>query len=334
MSSRRYPPAHLRYFKARLLNLTRPAFWGTAIFLSITGLAIREFWVNPELLTGNRTDSTVVNPNSRLSSEERAIAADIDNLPVLFFDFEQAVLPVLSSSKAQSNQKNNKSISQKALEDNQQETKTKAVSSDIAKVSGATINNPFLKQAENLLKLESIQSGNSWKNTTQAASSNDQNQHNNTLVNPLQAELNPATYPNYSSMTGKITTQTPLEIAINQSRNSNQNNLNSFNRSSGLNTYPTNQTTNSNPSYPNNSGYSQPLNQNRNFSNGNNPLDYSSTVNNQPVTALNSNNIQVNPNDLQSNPINLTNNIQNQQTTYSTTPPQPTTNYAPILTGR
>lgn len=89
MPQRHYPPAYLRYLKARLWNLARPSFWGTAIVLSVVGLVIKEYWTNPDFLAKSQTNP-VASPqqpvDSSLSAEDKAIAADIDNLPVLYND--------------------------------------------------------------------------------------------------------------------------------------------------------------------------------------------------------------------------------------------------------
>jgi len=88
-------PPSLRYLKARLRTLTRPAIWGTAIFLSVVGLLIREYWLNPNFfahLLNNPVASSQNQNDSSLSQEERAIAADIDNSPALLNEIQQSQL--------------------------------------------------------------------------------------------------------------------------------------------------------------------------------------------------------------------------------------------------
>ncbi len=322
MPNRRYSSAYFRYFKARMLNFTRPAFWGTAIFLSITGLAIREFWINPDLLTRNRSRGRTENGNSRLSPEERAIAADIDNLPVLFFDFEQAVLPTLNAAKAQNNQRG-QDTNRRVQESKNQETKTSSIPRDGGKVANLSVDNQFLKQAENLLKLESLQTGIN-------RSSNNQFIGDRVTVNPLEAELNPSAYPQYSRLTGKATAPTYLEQALHQSSNPN------WKTATGFTTAPANLTNNSTPSQVSNTNFnnttdssdSQPL------PNQNNPINnqtyYSTPMTNIPQP----NPVSPNYQNFDSYGVNPQNNNQvNLNSSQPISEPAPI-NYAPIPTGR
>lgn len=350
MRSRRYPPAYFRYFRARLLNLTRPAFWGTAIFLSVTGLAIREFWANPELLTGGRNqkraETTQENTNSRLSPEERAVAADIDNLPVLFFDFEQAVLPTLNSARTQANQK---ITPKKTTEQKNQPTQTKAPTNNVANAPSIAIDNPFLKQAESLLKLD----------LSGSSSGNNSNPNNrNVMVNPLEAELNPEAHPGYSSITGKSTNPTSLETAINQSRNANSNNpTNSWGSNtsasgyignSGMNQVPVNNFASGINGTIDNSGYSPTINSSTNYA----PSNNASAINNSQLNQQGMQNFQTNqpnfPNSANFNNSTNSTNSANLNSTNFNNPqlnqPNPTTdpnlsvqqpamiNYAPVQT--
>lgn len=95
MSSRHQPPAYLRYWKAQLQPLGRPAFWGAVVLLSLMLWFLREYWNRPELLRAigiNQvadTDSPTVEPT--LSSENEELAArlaDIDNSAVLLAELE------------------------------------------------------------------------------------------------------------------------------------------------------------------------------------------------------------------------------------------------------
>ncbi|MDJ0733867.1 MAG: hypothetical protein QNJ47_07235 [Nostocaceae cyanobacterium] len=167
MSGRHYPPAYLRYLKARLWNLARPSFWGTAIFLSVVGLVIKEYWTNPDFLTqwqnGKVTSSE--SGNSSLSEEDRAIAADIDNLPVLSFDAESESL--LSNPSQFSRKRQKKSnIDTTLLDDliNAQKKSPNPVpfNSSLEKVTPTAtpnIENPFLSSAKILLRGGNSQNG-------------------------------------------------------------------------------------------------------------------------------------------------------------------------------
>ncbi|NEO38365.1 MAG: hypothetical protein F6J90_19315 [Moorea sp. SIOASIH] len=95
MSYRHQPPAYLRYWKAQLQPLGRPAFWGAAVLLSLMLWFLREYWNRPELLRAiginqvAETDTPTVEPT--LSSEDDELAArlaDIDNSAVLLAELE------------------------------------------------------------------------------------------------------------------------------------------------------------------------------------------------------------------------------------------------------
>ncbi|MDF5725922.1 MAG: hypothetical protein PUP91_36845 [Rhizonema sp. PD37] len=157
MTPRHYPPAQLRYLKARLSNLARPSFWGTAIFLSILGLAIEQYWTHPTFLTQEQKevpskDST----DSSLSAEDKTIAADIDNLPILYNT--QTI-----SSTANSPGKNIQANKSQALSNDSAIQSQTSVSDAKSNPNPETVNpivkleNPFLAQAENLLQFNNAQ---------------------------------------------------------------------------------------------------------------------------------------------------------------------------------
>jgi hypothetical protein len=158
MSPQRYPPAYLRYLRARLWNLGRPAFWGTAIFLSVLGLGIGEYWANPDLLTflqKNKQPAAQKPPDSSLSDEDRAIAADIDNLPVLINDAQQSKLLIAPSIRKEKSQDNESKSLLDDLISKQQEAAKNAKSNPVGIVNNlpaAKVTNPFVAQAESLLQ--------------------------------------------------------------------------------------------------------------------------------------------------------------------------------------
>ncbi|GAB1538745.1 hypothetical protein NUACC21_14090 [Scytonema sp. NUACC21] len=160
MPHRHYPPAYLRYFKARLWNLTRPGFWGTAIFLSVVGLVIKEYWAQPNFLSNRQENQVPANNrgNTPLSPEDKAIAADIDNLPLLVDDSVTANLPATTSKQNQA--KNNKTLLERLNSQNQSsgnDSKSKASANSANSTSTNKIDNPFLAQAESLLKFGNFQ---------------------------------------------------------------------------------------------------------------------------------------------------------------------------------
>lgn len=88
------PPAHLRYLKARLRPLLRPQVWGTILFLLVVSTFAGIYFANLEefIAEDNQETLTVSNnnkadsdrtPESSISTEDRAIAADIDISTVL-----------------------------------------------------------------------------------------------------------------------------------------------------------------------------------------------------------------------------------------------------------
>lgn len=155
MPHRHYPPAYLRYLKARLWSLGKPSFWVTAIFISVVGLVIKEYWANPNMLTYRQ--NTQVTDESSLSAEDQAIAADIDNLPVLFNDFTEVSLPPLASTTSEKSQANN---SNNLLQEiNKQQNKTSLLASPNG-TSAPQVNNPFVLEAENLLQFRALNNDN------------------------------------------------------------------------------------------------------------------------------------------------------------------------------
>ncbi|MEH1926744.1 hypothetical protein [Nostoc sp.] len=228
MPNRHYPPAYLRYLKARLSNLGRPAFWGTAIFLSVVGLVTWEYWSNPDIFVyKQKKQVTSQEPaDSSLSAENRAIAADIDNLPVLFNDFEQTTLSATANTPKENTQGEN---SKDLLEDitNKQKSASDTKLNPGLGVNGDTspaVENPFVVQTENLLRTGTVDNNNQLlglktlnavsepTGEQQTSSSlgigftNQTNKNQNSLsISPLQATLNQSTNQKLSSFNGTAT---------------------------------------------------------------------------------------------------------------------------------
>ncbi|MEH2258297.1 hypothetical protein [Nostoc sp.] len=231
MPNRHYPPAYLRYLKARLWNLGRPGFWGTAIFLSVVGLATWEYWSNPDIFVYKQKKPVVLqkSADSSLSEENKAIAADIDNLPVLFNDFEQATL---SSTPNAPEQQTEAKKSKGLLDDviNKQKSANNTKLNPGLGVNGDTspaAKNPFVVQTDNLLRTGTVDSSNQFLGlkTLNAASeptggnatsssldvgfTNQTNKNQNSLsINPLQTALNQSTNQKLSDSNGSTATQT------------------------------------------------------------------------------------------------------------------------------
>ncbi|MDF5716689.1 MAG: hypothetical protein PUP93_23160 [Rhizonema sp. NSF051] len=216
MPPRHYPPAQLRYLKARLSNLTRPSFWGTAIFLSILGLAIEQYWTHPTFLTQEQKEVPSKNStDSSLSAEDKTIAADIDNLPVLYNT--QTI-----SSTASSPGKNIQVDKSQALSNDSAIQSQTSVSDAKSNPTPETVNpivkleNPFLAQAENLLQFNNAQTVPSYvtpktvptpQNTgiglTQTNSTS-----NVAQVSSSQTPVNPLINQNWSDFNNTTLTQT------------------------------------------------------------------------------------------------------------------------------
>jgi hypothetical protein len=321
MSQRRYPPAYLRYLKARLSNLARPAFWGTAIVLCVVGLIIKEYWTNPGFFAHSQT-KPVPSPqqrvNSSLSEEEKAIAADIDNLPVLYKDAEQAELPSTANTPKEQAQPKSKGLLDDLLNKRQpaaSDFKSNFGLDTVKLASPSKMTNPFLTQADSLLQTRSFQtntqtstnsnnnflSGSSFQPGVTATSTslgtqfnNQSNRNLNGLsISPLQAALNQSRNQKQSSLNG---------ATLNQNNQTNQNNTfrrtldggttlmqssNGFpnqtlSPNTGLNTNIIN-----NPNAPGytGTGYTQPQNSYSNFP-GTQAFGtgYTQPITNQPIT--------------------------------------------------
>ncbi|MEH1911080.1 hypothetical protein [Nostoc sp.] len=229
MPHRHYPPAYLRYLKARLLwNLGRPGFWATAIFLSVVGLVTWQYWSNPDIFVYKQKNQVASQKpaDSDLSAENRAIAADIDNLPVLFNDFDQATLSATANTPKENTQgKNSKDLLDDITNTQKSASDTKlnpglGVNGDIS----PTVENPFVVQTQNLLRTGTVDSNNQFLGikTLNAASeptggqqassnlgigfTNQTNKNQNSLsISPLQAALNQSTNQKLSSFNGTAT---------------------------------------------------------------------------------------------------------------------------------
>ncbi|BAY77082.1 hypothetical protein NIES25_35400 [Nostoc linckia NIES-25] len=221
MPKRHYPPAYLRYLRARLWNLGRPGFWVTAIFLSVVGLVTWQYWSNPDIFVYKQKKQVASqNAESSLSNENKAIAADIDNLPVLFNDFDEAALPLTTNnSKENSDKKKTTGLldelinKQKSFSDNKSKSGLGTVNPELP----PPIKNPFIAQTENLLRTGIADSNSEFLGLNPSLSSasetekqptssglgieltNQTNKNQNSVsVSPLQAALNESTKQNLS----------------------------------------------------------------------------------------------------------------------------------------
>ncbi|MEH2001487.1 MAG: hypothetical protein V7L00_22540 [Nostoc sp.] len=227
MPHRYYPPAYLRYLRARLWNLGRPRFWGTAIFLSVVGLVAWEYRSNPDIFVYKQKNGVVSQKptDSSLSEENRAIAADIDNLPVLFNDFQQGTLSVTANTpKENTNGKKSKDLLGDVINTQKSASDTKL--NPGLGVNGGTspaVENPFVVQTENLLRTGTVDTNNQFLGlkTSKAASEPTGGEQTSSSLDSLGIGLTNQTNKNQNSLS-----ITPLQAALNQSTNQKLSNLN------------------------------------------------------------------------------------------------------------
>lgn len=218
MPNSRHLPASLRYFKARFRTVTRPAFWGTAIFLSVIGLVIREYWSHPNFLRylqNTQAADTQNQSNPEISKEDRAIAADIDNSPLLLQDVDKSIPPALTLKPSEKPAAPNKSLFEDVVgkkptgSDNTTSLNTPVT----PPLSSLKIDNPFLQDAQNSLRMGGWSDSRRYSGTTpltnspaQAtsnlgiSSANSANQNQNPApVSALQSAFNQPTINNQSA---------------------------------------------------------------------------------------------------------------------------------------
>ncbi len=227
MSPRHFLLTYLRYLRARLWNLRQPSVWGTAIFLLVAGVVIREYWLHPDILTKWQDPPPVVErpAESSLSDEEKALGADIDNLPVLLNDVEKANLgnvPINLPQEPQVNQNKN-SENDVIIKPNATPGDTKPNSSvGIVNNASPIYKNPFILQAENSLKYGTnkgnqfldINSFNPSSRTTNSShvepglTSKTIDNESTVLANPLQTAIEQS--GNQKSASSNNTTLNPI----------------------------------------------------------------------------------------------------------------------------
>ncbi len=89
-------PAFWRYFGARLKPFTRPLFLGSVGFLSLSGIAIYQYWNHPDWLQNQIEqpleavfDSRNSQEIPQVAEEDLAAVADVDNIELLLQEIEQ-----------------------------------------------------------------------------------------------------------------------------------------------------------------------------------------------------------------------------------------------------
>ena len=228
MSNRHYPPAYLRYLKARLWNLGRPSFWVTAILLSALGLVTWELLSDPDVFTQNQNQEATSHKvaESSLSTEDRAAIADIDNLPVLTQDLEQAHLAAtLSIPEENSNAKNKQSLFDDVISQQPSATNIAKSNPSLGVNSTSTLkdNNPFVEKADNLLR--SVYGDSPSLGTKSLTNSSEEIE---TATSPFNSVMG---LTNQTKKAQNSVNISPSEATINQSYNQDFSNFNSQNYS-------------------------------------------------------------------------------------------------------
>jgi len=323
MSPSRFTSPRLRYLKARLSVLARPSFLIAAVFLAGMGFVIKEYWTNPEFLkfARNQTASSPTSSNqSSLSEEDRAIAADIDNLSILDYDQKTAEIPIITNLPDSNKlKKQNEAQLAKILElskknETANEIKSNATSESNTNNSNNSLTsseNPFITQAESLLKFNFGSKGQTANTIT---NTNNLSPFASGLQTP-QSSFNLGTN-NGNSINQNGASESALQTAINQSNNQSKENstvttsTNSSTNTNNLGQLPINNNSSTLPT----SSVNQQLRQSETS-----PL-VDTTIFNQPL-----NNQQQNPYS-NFNQSGLNNQIQNPNNFYN----QPFNNQLPV----
>ncbi|NEP51728.1 MAG: hypothetical protein F6K65_24210 [Moorea sp. SIO3C2] len=169
MSSRNQPPAYLRYWKAQLQPLGRPAFWGAAVLLSLMLWFLREYWNRPELLRAiginqvAETDTPTVEPT--LSSEDDELAArlaDIDNSALLLAELEAlsaiSVPPQQTKKGKKSKTKNSEGLFTQVIQQTKANSQAKSplLTPNFQPQQSSKARNPFATSTNDLFNIPSV----------------------------------------------------------------------------------------------------------------------------------------------------------------------------------
>ncbi|NEN98124.1 MAG: hypothetical protein F6K50_22190 [Moorea sp. SIO3I7] len=243
MSSRHQPPAYLRYWKAQLQPLGRPAFWGAAVLLSLMLWFLREYWNHPELLRAiginqvAETDTPTVEPT--LSSEDDELAArlaDIDNSAVLLAELEAlsaiSVPPQQTKKGKKSKTKNSEGLFTQVIQQTKANSQAKSplLNPNFQPQQSSKARNPFATSTNDLFNIPPVPGSDLLSNPNsvnqRSLSSSTLNQTNSVLglgslnslytnptqlpVSPLQEALNRLNAA--KSVTGNSKAQLPANI--------------------------------------------------------------------------------------------------------------------------
>ena len=170
MPSHKPVPASIRYVKARLKSLMRPAVWGSSAVLLLMILFGWEYFTHPEWLkainndqeSGDEQAADLTTPDGSTSSQKdiAAIGADIDSSPVLQKELEQShPAPPITMGNSQSQAGRPESLFDQSTREQSSQSQTSSIPPLGMPVSGTSdtstykqnFYNPFVSSAQDLL---------------------------------------------------------------------------------------------------------------------------------------------------------------------------------------
>jgi len=165
----------------------------------------------------------VAKPESTGSEQDKSIAADIDSLPVLLNDFDQAALSAsLSNSPTVDIPQKNQSFLEDVIKNNNGDTQSKNTGNIAQNLTPAMEKNPFVTQAENLLQSPSnsidhqLNTLTTLPETTASTTTsfNDKTAKNDSpvLINPLEAAIKNSS--NSSNSSNGVNTSIPMNNSL------------------------------------------------------------------------------------------------------------------------
>jgi len=153
----KYRSPYQKYFQPRASISIKPVVWITGIILPVIGIAIYSYWPEVTSWTFPQPKKVVAKKPFviKLSDEQRALTADIDNLPVIVNDLNQST-PVNTDDRHDDQDSIGLPSAQGILKAKMAQTRATAANSDLNGGINSTstennIENPFLKAANDSL---------------------------------------------------------------------------------------------------------------------------------------------------------------------------------------
>jgi hypothetical protein len=235
MPKRYYDTPQLRYLKARLSMFQKPAFWRSAVFLLISIISW-QYSSNLNFLSQKKDpiSKPIVSANKPLlniSPEDQGIAADIDNLPVLLDNFQNAALSgrVIILQHESDPPKNNDFLQAVMQENSHEEEKSKNIVIN-NESSFHNTHNQFIVTADNLLRFSAENNKSQFLGINNISKSGDE------LTNINSNNLSQISHPNLVVPNNTIIQSS--NYTVNNSANINTSN-NTTNTNTNNNNLPT-----------------------------------------------------------------------------------------------